>query len=61
MIFIERDNKIIEIMGKITFAQFMKNGYDGYFATLDDYILHQSLCFPDIRLKKYIEIINEKT
>lgn len=58
MIFIERDEKIIEINGKITFRDFMKFGYEGYFATLDDYILHQSLCFPDVRLKKYIEIRN---
>ena len=58
MIFIERDNKIVEINGKINFAQFIKNGFGGYFATMDDYILHQSLCFPDVRLKKYIEIRN---
>lgn len=58
MIFIERDNKIIKIKGKITFKEFLKHGYDGYFATMDDYILHQSLVFPDVRLKKYIEIRN---
>lgn len=58
MIFIQRDGKNIDISGKITFKDFMKFGYCGYFATLDDYILHQSLCFPDIRLKKYIEIRN---
>lgn len=58
MIFIERDGKIIEINGAITFRDFMKYGYEGNFATIDDYILHQSLCFPDVRLKKYIEIRN---
>ena len=58
MIFIERDSKIIEINGKITFGEFLKNGYLGYFATIDDYILHQSLCFPDVRMKKYIETRN---
>ncbi|MBR3604892.1 MAG: hypothetical protein IKL52_02560 [Candidatus Gastranaerophilales bacterium] len=58
MIFIERENKIIEINGKITFREFLKNGFDGYLATYNDYILHQSLCFPDVRLKKYIEIRN---
>lgn len=58
MIFIERDNKIIEINGKITFFDFLQNGYLNYSATLEDYILHQSLCFPDIRMKKYIEIRN---
>lgn len=58
MIFIERDNKNIVIDGKITFEEFLKDGFMGYDATLEDYILHQSLCFPDIRLKKYIEIRN---
>lgn len=58
MIFIERKNSIIEINGKITFEEFLKNGYLGYFATLEDYILHQSLCFPDVRMKKCIEIRN---
>ncbi|MBR5304244.1 MAG: hypothetical protein IKU37_05400 [Candidatus Gastranaerophilales bacterium] len=58
MIYIERNNEIIEIRGEITFREFMKKGYMGYFATFEDYILHQSLCFPDVRLKKYIEIRN---
>ena len=58
MIFIERENQIIEIQGKLTFREFMKKGYLGHFAKLDDYILHQSLCFPDVRLKQYIEIRN---
>ena len=56
MIFIERENKIIEINGKITFRDFIEHGFCGCSATMDDYILHQSLCFPDVRLKKYIEI-----
>lgn len=58
MIFIERENKIIEINGEITFREFFNQGYQGYFATYKDYVLHQSLCFPDVRLKKYIEIRN---
>ena len=36
----------------------MKNGFMGYYATLNDYILHASLCFPDVRLKNCIEIRN---
>lgn len=58
MVYIERNNKIIPIKGKINFAQFLKDGFEDYSATLDDYILHQSLCFPDVRLKNYIEIRN---
>ena len=58
MVYIERENNIIPIKGKINFAQFMKNGFEDFTATIDDYILHQSLCFPDVRLKNYIEIRN---
>lgn len=58
MIFIERDDNIIPINGKMDFNQYLKAGYNGHYATIDDYILHQSLCFPDIRLKKCIEIRN---
>ena len=58
MIFIHRDGKNIPINGNITFEQFMKNGYLSYQAEMTDYILHQSLCFPDVRLKNYIEIRN---
>lgn len=58
MLFIVRDNKTIPFERKITFNQFLKDGYQDYQAEMDDYILHQSLCFPDIRLKQYIEIRN---
>lgn len=58
MLYIVRDSKMIEISGKITFREFMKKGFRGYWGTLDDYILHSSLTFPDVRLKKCIEIRN---
>ncbi len=58
MIYITRNNKNIAINGKITFKDFIKHGFDGYHAQMEDYILHQSLCFPDVRLKNYIEIRN---
>lgn len=58
MVYIEKEGKIIPINGKMTFDEYLKKGYYGYFATLEDYILHQSLCFPDVRLKNYIEIRN---
>lgn len=58
MLFFERGNKKIHLNSQITFREFMSRGYDGHFATLEDYILHSSLCFPDIRLKKCIEIRN---
>ncbi len=58
MVYIERNSKIIPIEGKITFKEFLKNGFSLYNARFEDYILHQSLCFPDVRLKNYIEIRN---
>lgn len=58
MIYIIRNNENIPLNGKITFREFMKKGFSGYLAAMEDYILHQSLCFPDIRLKNYIEIRN---
>lgn len=58
MLYIERNNENILLNGKINFETFLKEGYQGYFATTEDYILHQSLIFPDIRLKNYIEIRN---
>ena len=56
MLFIIRNNEYIEV--NMTFRDFMKSGYLEYSATLDDYLLHQSLCFPDVRLKNCIEIRN---
>ena len=58
MIFIEKNGNSIPIEGDITFREYMKYGYMGFSADIYDYILHQSLVFPDIRLKKYIEIRN---
>ena len=58
MLYIVRENQNIAINGKITFEEFLKKGYKNHSAKYEDYILHQSLCFPDVRLKNYIEIRN---
>ncbi len=58
MVYIVRGSETILINGEINFSEFLKNGYKGYQAQIEDYILHQSLCFPDVRLKHYIEIRN---
>lgn len=61
MIFIMRDNKAIEIQGKINFKQFMERGFEGYGghgATLEDFQLHANLYFPEVRLRNFIEIRN---
>jgi len=58
MIYIVRNNKIIYIDGKINFEQFMKYGFQGYEATIEDFKLHANLFFPDVRLRNFIEIRN---
>ena len=58
VLFIEREGRLIPFNCAITFAEYAKNGYNGHFATYEDYILHQSLTFPNVRLKNYIEIRN---
>lgn len=58
MIFIIRNEKPVEILGQINFEQFMKQGFEGYTATLDDFKLHANLYFPEVRLRNFIEIRN---
>ena len=58
MIFIQRGSDIIEINGQINFKEFIKNGYQNYYPTLDDYKLQANLVFPDVRLNSFIEIRN---
>ena len=58
MLYIQRNGRNIELNGKITFKDFMQRGYMDYSPTLEDYLLHSSLTFPDVRLKNCIEIRN---
>jgi len=58
MIFIVRNGKPINILGKINFKQYIKLGFEGYTATLDDFKLHANLYFPEVRLRNFVEIRN---
>lgn len=61
MIFIEREINGIKTAIKIenmTFRQFLKNGYESFYATEKDWENHLSLYFSDVRFKNYIEIRN---
>src|SRR5574344_90067 len=58
MIYIQRDNLQFELNGDITFDEFMKNGFHGENATLQDYELQANLCFPEVRMRNFIEIRN---
>lgn len=39
-----------------TFRQWMQEGLDGVFPTMDDWALHQTSVFPEVRVKRTIEI-----
>lgn len=61
MIFIEREIdgvKTAVMVENCTFRQFLKDGYQGFFAYMQDWETHLSLYFPDVRFKSYIEIRN---
>ena len=58
MIFINRENMTVSLNGRMTFKQFMEKGYEGFYATLDDWKLHSNLYFPEVRLRNFIEIRN---
>lgn len=58
VIFINRENCAIKVNGKINFKEFMLSGFEGYEATLDDYLLQANLCFPEVRLRNFVEIRN---
>lgn len=58
IIFIVRNEKPVEILGKINFEQFMQDGFEGHKATLEDFKLHANLYFPEVRLRNFIEIRN---
>lgn len=55
MFFISRDGKYINKAGD-SFREFMKNGHGDYRATMGDFELHLSTAFPEIRLKRFIEV-----
>ncbi len=58
MLFINRENNPININGAINFKEFMLGGYSHNNAEIDDYLLQANLCFPEVRLRNFIEIRN---
>ena len=57
MIFLNKDNNWINMDG-MPFKDYLKNGYKGYRATVEDWLLHTTSFFPDVRLNNYVEIRN---
>lgn len=58
MIFINREGHTVNLNGRMTFKQFMKKGFEGFNATIEDWKLHSNLYFPEVRLRNFIEIRN---
>ncbi len=58
MIFINRESGAIPVNGKITFNQFMGEGFEGLEADINDFKLHANLYFPEVRLRNFVEIRN---
>jgi len=55
MIFIERGGHYIPA-GGIPFSRFMAQGYEGLRATMQDWEVHLTTIFTEVRLKDYIEL-----
>lgn len=54
MTFIKRDGSWIRMKG-VRFDDFLSHGHDGLRATMDDWVLHLTTLYPEIRLKQYLE------
>jgi glutamate--cysteine ligase len=55
MFFVVRDGKYVDMAGH-SFRKFMAEGHNGLTATEGDWELHISTVFPDVRMKRYIEV-----
>ncbi len=55
MFFIQREGRYIPARG-VTFRGFMAEGLEGYAATLADFEVHLTTLFPEVRLKRVIEV-----
>ena len=55
MFFIRRDDRYVDLAG-LPFRAFMEQGHHGHHATIGDFELHLSTVFPEVRMKKYIEV-----
>jgi glutamate--cysteine ligase len=56
MFFIYRGGEYREVGDGLSFRRFMKEGWQGETASAADWELHLSTLFPEVRLKRYIEV-----
>jgi glutamate--cysteine ligase len=55
MYFVRRDGKYLNYAGA-SFRTFMSEGLDGHVATMRDFEDHLTAVFPEVRLKRYLEV-----
>lgn len=55
MFFLVREDRWIPMTG-VTFRRFLEKGHEGHSPTQEDWALHLSTLFPDVRLKAYLEL-----
>lgn len=55
MLFVVREGRWIPVEN-CTFRRFLREGYQGLRAVRDDFELHLSTAFPEVRLKRFLEI-----
>lgn len=55
MYFIKRKGRLVDVSGA-SFRVFMKDGLQGYTATMSDFEDHLSTVFPQVRLKQFLEM-----
>jgi glutamate--cysteine ligase len=55
MFLVKRNNHVIRNTGQ-TFADFWKHGFQGEHATLADWEMHLNTLFPEVRLKRTLEV-----
>jgi glutamate--cysteine ligase len=55
MFFLVRDHRYRQATD-VSFRQFLEDGFEGERATLDDWDLHLTTLFPEVRLKRVIEV-----
>ena len=55
MYLIKRGGRYIDFTG-ITFREYWNRGHQGYEATIEDWDLHLTTLFPEVRIKRYMEV-----
>ena len=55
MMFYKREGAWLPANGR-SFAEYMRQGFDGHFPNMDDWNLHMTSVFPEVRIKQTIEV-----